>query len=274
MHIPSLAVLLALVGFALSQPAFAADGQTEMSAFFSSSYDYCDAKLLAAYWGHDVGEAKARIGRKIGWGDQAILEGMIASAKERARTNQSPTCNIYEAGYTYEDAALIAKLWGMTVEAAKATIESKVLWGNEAYLQSELARGRNGQATPAMSDDDAHFQRYANSGYCYCDARVLGSFWSSDAWDAKLTIGRKLGLGNPSFIEAALVQARGQARQRGESCEFYETGYSSADAEALAAAWGMPVSEAKARVGKLVMAGTKGQVDVAIRKGKSVRKGG
>lgn len=272
MRLPSLVVVLALVGFTLSGSARAGTNE-ELAAFANSKYDYCDAKLLGAYWGQSIDEAKARIGRKIGWHDEDILNGMLKDALTRAQTNNSPKCEYYEAGYTYDDAEALSRLWGVDVAEAKARMQRKMMWGNEDVLKAEIATARS--SSPASgNDDDAAARRFFDSAYCYCDARVLSALWGGSVWDAKVTMGRKIGWGNQSILDSELSRARQAAVGRGETCEFMETNYTYDDAVALGKFWNIPVPDAKARIGKMTINGKQQQLNTALKSAKSGKKGG
>lgn len=272
MRLPSLLVVLALVGFTLSGAARAGTNE-EFAAFANSNYDYCDAKLLGAYWGQSIDEAKARIGRKIGWHDEDILNGMLKDALTRAQTNNAPKCEYYEAGYTYEDAEALSALWGVDIIEAKLTMQRKIMWGGEEVLKSQLATAR-ASASSGGDGDDAAARRFFDSAYCYCDARVLSTLWGGSVWDAKVTMGRKIGWGNQSILDSELVRARQAAVGRGETCEFMETNYTYDDAVALGSFWQVPVSDAKARIGKMTINGKQKQLSAALKSAKSGKKAG
>jgi hypothetical protein len=101
---------------------------------------------------------------------------------------------------------------------------------------------------------DADFQRYANSGYTYCDAVILGGYWGQSADSAKATVGRKLGWGNARIVADNIAMARRQ----GWRCEFHETGLTYDDAEAVASLWGVGVDDAKAALAEKVSMGMLG----------------
>lgn len=104
-------------------------------------------------------------------------------------------------------------------------------------------------APPALADDD--WDRYADSGYQYCDAVMLGAQWGQSVDEAKATIGRKLGWGNASIVESDLDSAR----QRNIRCQFEDTGFGYEDAEALAQMWEVAVDDAKAALAEKVSMG-------------------
>ena len=118
------------------------DRDRELNAFFASGkYSYCDAKILANYWGQSVVEAKARIGRKIIWGDGGVpyLEQFMVDARVRALQNPEELCYFQENEYSYDDAVVLAKFWGdRTPWDAKLRIERNLLLDNKQVVQQAL----------------------------------------------------------------------------------------------------------------------------------------
>ncbi|MGK7903465.1 MAG: hypothetical protein AB4352_19080 [Hormoscilla sp.] len=118
------------------------DRERELNAFFASGkYSYCDAKILANYWGQSVVEAKARIGRKIIWGkkDVLYLEQFMVDARVRALQNPEELCYFQENKYTYNDAVVLAEFWGdRTPWEAKLRIERNMILGNKQIVQQTL----------------------------------------------------------------------------------------------------------------------------------------
>ncbi|WP_414624863.1 hypothetical protein [Calothrix sp. CCY 0018] len=117
----------------------------EWKAFFSSKYDYWDARVLADYWGQSIGEAKARMGRKILWGksDLGILEQFLVDARFKALQKMqvsSPSLELYgESKYKYDDAAKLAKLWGdSSPYEAKIRIEKNLILGQPEVIEQAL----------------------------------------------------------------------------------------------------------------------------------------
>jgi hypothetical protein len=123
----------------------------EIKAFFSSSYDYWDARVLADFWGQSVYDSKARIGRKILWGkkDVAILEQFLVDARikhlQAIVPASTPASYTYyqESGYTYADAEVLAKFWGdASPMDTKLRIERNLTLGNSAMIQKALSMAR------------------------------------------------------------------------------------------------------------------------------------
>jgi hypothetical protein len=274
LHIPALSLLLALINLAWAGPDQTTDAQA-FDRFFSAGYDYCDAMMVGAYWGKDTYEAKLRMGRKVDSAGKDAVDALVKSALEQARSRGTPTCSIYDAGYTYQDAEALAALWGTSVENVKTSMELKINGGDEVILREELARaraaGHGGSSNPlgmSSQDEAAAFSRYADSRYAYCDARVLGTYWGGDAYTGKLLIGRKLIDGIRDSLQLSLKEARTQAISRGETCDFYETNYTYEDAVALSTAWKMSLADTKAKVGHLKMHSDLSGVNEVLGRGK------
>jgi hypothetical protein len=136
------------------QPVLLAENtnsRREIEAFFNSSYDYWDARVLADLWGQSVYDSKARIGRKILWGKQdvAILEQFLVDARikhlELIANTSTPASYPYyqESGYTYDDAEVLAKFWGdASPMDSKLRIERNLTLGNSSMIQEALSMAR------------------------------------------------------------------------------------------------------------------------------------
>ena len=117
--------------------------RAELNAFFRSEYNYCDAQLLSEFWGQSLPETKARIGRKVLWGNGGIpyLEQYLVDARFQAIQQNSQPCTYREAGYTYDDAVLLANFWGdPSPWEAKQRIERNLLLGKQKTIDSALRR--------------------------------------------------------------------------------------------------------------------------------------
>jgi hypothetical protein len=128
-----------------------AQSSKEIDAFFSSSYNYWDARVLADFWGQSVYDSKARIGRKILWGkkDVAILEQFLVDARikhlESIANASTPSSYTYygESGYTYDDAEVLAKFWGdASPMDGKLRIERNLTLGNSSVIEEALKMTR------------------------------------------------------------------------------------------------------------------------------------
>lgn len=126
--------------FALGVPETAIADPTEKRKFLKSKYTYCDAKVLSFLWRQSIDESKSRIGRKIGWGDQKILNDMLNRARVNAQKVPKARCKFHEAGYTYEDAEKLSRIWRRSVGDSKSLVEQKILGGGEYVVRKLLAR--------------------------------------------------------------------------------------------------------------------------------------
>ena len=133
---------------ALEPNALVADSSNdqEWSAYSNSGYDYWDAKVLANFWGQDVSQAKARIGRKVLWGgeNKAHLAQMLLDARIKA-LGQVENLNFYaESGFSYDDVQKLSKFWGGNAWETKIRIERNLVMGDShlVFRALEYAKKR------------------------------------------------------------------------------------------------------------------------------------
>lgn len=133
-------VLVTALGAALLQGACvpAAYADADWDRYANSGYEYCDAVILGAYWRQSVDEAKATIGRKLGWGNADIVANDIDNAR-----SQGKRCQFHETGLAYEDAQAVAALWGVGVDEAKAALADKVSMGSRDLANQVVAEARH-----------------------------------------------------------------------------------------------------------------------------------
>lgn len=105
---------------------------------FNSGFVYCDAKLLAAHWNIDIGEAKNRIGRLIRDGELALVRTRLSEAFTRASSGRGARCEFVDTGYSFADAKKLAAVWGVSVAEAKATVERKFNAGASGNVRRAL----------------------------------------------------------------------------------------------------------------------------------------
>lgn len=265
-RLPALTLLLALIGLPNT-----AHAQADKTAFFESSFDYCDAKLLAGFWGDGISEAKATISFKLGIGGEDLVRQSLKMAREKALETSSPTCSIYEMGYAPADAEALAKYFNYsTLTEAKAAMFNKMLNQGEPALVEVLkaAGAPTVSAKPAKPVNKDPFQAFLASRFDYCDAKVLGQLWGVPVDESKLRIGTKIVSGYPQIVASELDRAFGTAGHA--ECEWVELDYTYEDAQAMAAMWGQPVDESKARMTRKVNFGNRALLDQMV---KDARKG-
>jgi len=122
---------LTLAAVSLAAPAQA----SPEDVFFSSSYTYCDAKLISELWGISIDNAKSQIGQKIinGIGDN--VPTILAESRHAGNR-----CDWVDTGYAYSDAQELSGVWGTDVDQAKAKIAAYLTNGEKAVVDRALGR--------------------------------------------------------------------------------------------------------------------------------------
>ncbi len=109
--------------------------------YFENGYGYTDALVLAAYWNEaSPADAKLRLGDKmLRWGPE---DGdiHIRHARSEALKEKDEDLPLWytDAGYTYDDAELLASYWGNDLADTKYTMNRLLIGGHEQVLQAAL----------------------------------------------------------------------------------------------------------------------------------------
>ena len=123
---------LAIGAAMLPQAAYAASDE---ETFYNSGYNYCDATLLAAYWGLDSYAAKVTAGQKIKRKNKQGVKEALANGRTMA------SCEFSATGHTYEDAEKLASYWGMAnVVEAKNKVALLYTRGNSKQVKNALKK--------------------------------------------------------------------------------------------------------------------------------------
>ena len=124
--------------------------QAAAEKFFGLGYTYCDAKVLAAFWGEATPyAAKVRLGDKmLRWG-AAEAHAYVPAA--RAQALQQPEaqlpCSFEDGGYTYDDAVLLAAYWGKSEPwGAKVKMAHMLIDGKDRGIKVALKRAKRASA--------------------------------------------------------------------------------------------------------------------------------
>lgn len=128
----------ALAGSAVSAIAGPVD-----TFFASGRYTYCDAKLLARFWGETPWKAKHTAGRMIQRGQGRFLPGKLAVARRLTRNNYR-FCN-YTMAYQYNDAVLVARYWRSGVGGAKDWMGKMLYLGRNWRIRQVIRLARLGR---------------------------------------------------------------------------------------------------------------------------------
>ncbi len=164
-----------------------AELQKQWDAYFAAGYDYDDAVKLAKVWNSkdEIGTVKAEAGRRLLAGETLPVRPSPENVAEATEARQVEA--FFAAGYGYDDAVRLAKLW-KTADA----YEAKVL-GGKKLLAGERLPGGPGTGNEAIAKVQRQVEAFFAAGYDYDDAVKLAKLWKlSDPSDAKAEAGKRL----------------------------------------------------------------------------------
>ncbi len=175
---------LLLDGYSLPFASRAAAHQASLD----NGLSYADALTLAEYWGTDGNyETKVKAGYYFLDGLDPL--GSIPTPEEEQQYRQIDA--YFEAGYDYDDAVVLADIWGLETE-----FEAKVKAGGLIKAEQPLPDGVapfDHDTTFEISEDFAAVDAFFDSGYDYDDAVQLAEIWGLETpYDAKITAGTKV----------------------------------------------------------------------------------
>ena len=246
--------------------------QAALDKYALEEYNYCDSKVLAAFWGHkNSRDAKVRLGQKmLRWGpdDGAVI--MDDARAEALASRAELPCTYEDGGFTYKDAELLAKYWGTKdLSDAKVKMDTMMVQGSEDLINSDLNSARQAipQTNPATTStpnaqpsQQAALDKYALEEYNYCDSKVLAAFWGhKNSRDAKVRLGQKMLRWGPDDGAVIMDDARAEAlASRAElPCTYEDGGFTYKDAELLAKYWGTKdLSDAKVKMDTMMVQGS------------------
>jgi hypothetical protein len=173
-----------------AEPPQVDPNQAEFDAYFNAGYGYEDALKLAKLWkksADDLGAIKVEAGRRLLAGETLPVKPEsehVRTPKETARIEA-----YFAAGYGYDEAVKLAKLWKRSTDdigAVKAEAGRLLLAGKKLPVKPSK---ENVQAALEAKRVDAFFA----AGYDYDDAVRLAALWkSTDPYAAKVAGGKKL----------------------------------------------------------------------------------
>ncbi len=106
---------------------------------------------------------------------------------------------------------------------------------------------------------------YASSGLSPCDAKVLAELWKLPVHDTQMRVGSTLIQGKEAQVSTELARAFAAPHA---ACTWEETALAYEDMELLAALWGTPMEETKARAVAQVSQGRKAHLMAEIQAAK------
>ncbi|MEV8504753.1 hypothetical protein AB0368_07985 [Actinoplanes sp. NPDC051475] len=118
------------------------------------------------------------------------VDSSLSPAEEKLQKQYDAYFN---AGYDYDDAVELAKLWKLNkndIGAVKAAAGKKLLDGKKLPIKPGSAPDA---PEPPQSKEDQRVEAFFNAGYDYNDAVELAKLWKKpNAYEAKVLGGKKL----------------------------------------------------------------------------------
>lgn len=132
------AIILAMP--ALSSAAWEEYPQDKTIAAYAANYNFCDAKVLAAFWGESIFEAKLSIGNKILNLGATTADATLTAARSTAISSENELPCIYsDGGYDYKDSAALANYWDMDLSETKSKMSFLHVTGASDIVRATLA---------------------------------------------------------------------------------------------------------------------------------------
>lgn len=122
----------------MSSPSFAA---TPDEVFYNEGFNYCDALLIAAYWGVSTEQAKVDAGQKIidrGKDGKKGVKGAIKEGRKQA------ACQWTDTGHTFEEMELLGVYWGISTVDAKAKVGRLYTGGDSDKVIKAIKKASKG----------------------------------------------------------------------------------------------------------------------------------
>src|SRR4051794_4111950 len=156
-----------------------------------------------------------------------------------------------DAGYSFDDAVALARLWG----TGQDYYQVKVKAGR--FLKQGIALKASPLADPTADhgySDEQLVDLFVGCGYTLQDARLLADKWDVHVGEAKARAGRELKtVGVLPFVDPAPVASSADDVAFNA---FFDAGFDYDDAVALARFWGLgQPADAKVKAGNLLRAG-------------------
>lgn len=173
-----------IVAAAPASPSASADPEAEWNAYWKAGYGASEADELARLWkmtGQDIGAVKAEAGRRLLAGETLPVPVQTPEAIPASVTK------FFAAGYDYDDAVKLAKLWKL-----KTPYDAKVAAG-EKLLAGKKLPVKPSPENVAQAAEEAQVSAFFNAGYDVDDAVKLAKLWKlKTAYDAKVAGGKKI----------------------------------------------------------------------------------
>jgi hypothetical protein len=164
-------------------------GAAAVRAFLDAGYTYDDAVVLSRSWGTPgPDEAKVKAGSFLADGTPLAATPLADPAADDGLGPLQLGACFFARGYTSEQAAELARQWGVPLADAKAKAGSELETVGVLPFVDLAPAPTSGDSTPTRQDE-ARFDAFFEAGYDYDDSVLLARHW---------------GFGSEGFAEAKL----------------------------------------------------------------------
>ncbi|NMO55684.1 hypothetical protein HH310_31435 [Actinoplanes sp. TBRC 11911] len=164
----------------------AAEIEQATQTYLSAGYDLNSARQLAQLWhmSGDIGDVKVKAGRML-------LQGEELPVPPSVQTGDPKLDAFASAGYDYDDATELAKLWKLQ-SPDDAKIE-----GGKRLLAGQTLPIKPGSATSPADQpptlEEKRVKAFFDAGYTASDANKLAGLWHTPGpYEAKVEGGKRL----------------------------------------------------------------------------------
>jgi hypothetical protein len=163
----------------------------------------------------------------------------------------------FAAGYDYQNAEALAKIWNYTIPADRNLDPLKAEAGRRLLAGETLPVKPNVVMVPVDPKIQAEVDAFFKAGYTYDDAVHLATIWKTKTpYDAKVEGGEKLLAGKKLPIAPGSSKPTGQRKKDVAVDAFFAKGYDYQDAAKLAKLWKTKTTyDAKVEAGLKILAG-------------------
>lgn len=235
---------------------------TYIAAYLKEPISTCELRNLGSYWNKPATDTKIAIGKTLT--EKKDLLPIIQKANEQARAKGVADCDYWSLDFSYEDAEVMGKAWGVDTYEAKMKLARVAARQSFSEAKKLVAKQKGAKAKPSQTGEAAFFA----SKYDWCHAKMLSKAYGlNTVYEAKVWMGDIINSGDLGLLQNKMSFARDQAiANPGNQCSFMETRFTYKDAEVLAGMWKMKTSEAKITLQNKYLYGLEFDLEKRLRK--------
>ena len=169
------------------------DQQKDWAAYFAAGYGYDDAVRLAAIWHTkaNIGNVKAEAGKRLLAGETLPIKptgnpAPPSTPDPQASADEAAFNAFFNAGYVWDDAVRLAKLWHQSDPS-----DAKIKAGKKIEAHQPLPF-KPKAANVKAAKEQAAVLKFWDAGYDQNAAAKLAKLWHVSTYQAKVEGGQKL----------------------------------------------------------------------------------